>query len=198
MKESLIVPVFTPNRTALLLMDMQHFTLAMLEDPAGLLEQARSARRAALDADIEVVHVRVAFTEEDHAAVPDHHRVFAAVASSGIAAEGTPEVAIHPDVRPEPHEHVVTKTRIGALTTTQLDEFLREREINTLVLAGLTTSGVVLSTITDAADRDYRLFVLSDACADPNQDLHETLLSSVVPQHAEVLTTAEFTTALHR
>ncbi|MFI5611695.1 cysteine hydrolase family protein [Amycolatopsis sp. NPDC051903] len=190
------VPEFIPDRTALLLMDLQNFTLAMLDDPAELLERAQHARRAALAAGIEVVHVRVAFTEEEHAAVPSHHRVFAALASAGVAGEGTPEVAIHPDVEPEPHEHVVTKTRIGALATTRLDAFLRERCIDTLVLAGLTTSGVVLSTVADAADRDYRLFVLSDACADPDQHLHETLFAKVIPQHAGVVTTAQFAAAL--
>lgn len=190
------LPVFDPARTALLLMDLQHFTLEMLEDPAVLLEQAQRARRAALAAGVEVVHVRVAFTEEDRAAVPGHHRVFASMASAGLAAEGTAEVAIHPDVHPDPHEHIVTKTRIGALATTRLDEFLRDRGLDTLVLAGLATSGVVLSTLTDAADRDYRLCVLSDACADPDPDVHRSLMKSVIPMHAAVLTVQDFATAV--
>ncbi|MET8993473.1 isochorismatase family protein, partial [Nonomuraea wenchangensis] len=57
-----------------------------------------------------------------------------------------------------------------------LDRRLRERGITTLAAAGVTTSGVVLFTVTDAADRDYRLYVLSDAVADPDPDVHRALM----------------------
>ncbi|MGD0242817.1 MAG: isochorismatase family protein [Streptosporangiaceae bacterium] len=58
-----------------------------------------------------------------------------------------PSTAIDDAVAPEPDDIVVRKTRVGAMFTTDLDRQLRDRGIDTLVLAGLSTSGVVLSTL---------------------------------------------------
>jgi hypothetical protein len=59
---------------------------------------------------------------------------------------------------------------VGAFTTTDLDRQLRDRAITTLVLAGISTSGVVLSTVREAMDCDYRIVVLEDATADSDPD----------------------------
>jgi nicotinamidase-related amidase len=59
--------------------------------------------------------------------------------------------------------------------------------VDTLVLAGISTSGVVLSTTRDAADRDFRLLVLADCCADPDPDVHRVLIEKVLPRQAEVI-----------
>jgi nicotinamidase-related amidase len=59
-------------------------------------------------------------------------------------------------------------------------------------LAGISTSGVVLSTVPDAYDRDYRLIVLSDLVADRDPELHRCLIEQVFPKRAEVITSAEF------
>ena len=86
---------------------------------------------------------------------------------------------------------VVRKTRIGPFLTTDLDRQLRERDITTLLLAGVSTSGVVLSTVRDGADRDYQLFVLADACADPELDVHEFLMTRIFPRQADVIQTGD-------
>jgi len=85
---------------------------------------------------------------------------------------------------------VFTKIRVSAFSTTELAAFLDDRGIDTLVLAGIQTSGVVLSTVRDAADRDYRLLVLADCCADPDAGVHETLTAKVFPRQADVTDTA--------
>jgi Isochorismatase family len=130
-----IAPI-EPSRTAVLLMDFQRGTVDTLNDTAALLARIRHARQVTSAAGIQVVHVRVAFTEEQHAATPNRNKVFAALAAGGYLVEGSPEAEHHPDVRPEASDHVVTKTRVGALSTTDLDGFLRERGIDTLILAG--------------------------------------------------------------
>ena len=58
------------------------------------------------------------------------------------------------------------------------------------MLTGLSTSGVVLSTLTEAADRDYRLYVLSDGTEDPDADTRNILLSKVFPRRAQVIESA--------
>jgi len=46
------------------------------------------------------------------------------------------------------------------------------KEIETIVLFGIATSGVVLSTLLEASDADYRLVVIEDCCADLDAELH--------------------------
>ena len=66
---------------------------------------------------------------------------------------------------------MVTKRRVGAFSTTDLETILRAKNINKLVLFGISTSGVVLSTVRWAADMDYSLAVVSDACADRDPEV---------------------------
>jgi nicotinamidase-related amidase len=81
--------------------------------------------------------------------------------------------------------------RVGPCGTTDLDEQLRERGVDTLVLAGISTSGVLLSAVRDCHDRDYRLFVLADASADPDPENHELLTRKIFSRQAEVLEVAD-------
>jgi nicotinamidase-related amidase len=114
------------------------------------------------------------------------------VAQAGDAFHAdSPTTAIDERISPEPDDIVVRKTRVGPFLTTDLDEQLRRRGIDTLVLAGISTSGVVLSTVRDASDRDYRVVVLSDGCADREPEVHEFLTTRIFPSQATVITTAE-------
>ena len=64
------------------------------------------------------------------------------------------------------------------------------------MLAGISTSGVVLSTLRQAADLDYRITVLADACADPDPEVHRVLTEKVFPRQALVTTTDEWIATL--
>ena len=97
---------------------------------------------------------------------------------------------------PQPGDIVVRKTRVGAMSTTDLHRQLRDCGIDTLVLTGLSTSGVVLSTVIEAADRDYRLYVLSDGTEDPDADTRDVLLKRVFPRRAQVIESAALRTLL--
>jgi nicotinamidase-related amidase len=73
---------------------------------------------------------------------------------------------------------------------------LRAKKIDTLVLAGVATSGVVLSTTRHAADADYRIVIAGDACADRDDEVHRVLVEKVFPRQATVATTADVVAAL--
>jgi nicotinamidase-related amidase len=75
---------------------------------------------------------------------------------------------------------------------------LRAGGIDTLVLAGIATSGVVLSTLRQAADMDFRLAVLKDACTDMDPGVHAMLMDKVYPRQAEVMDVDVFVAALSR
>ena len=98
-----------------------------------------------------------------------------------------PTSQIHGSLNPQPHDITVRKTRVGAFTTTDLDDQLRDRANSTLILAGISTTGVVLSTVREAMDRDYQIVVLEDATADPDPDTHTFLTATIFPRHAAVL-----------
>jgi len=73
-----------------------------------------------------------------------------------------------------------------------VEVLLRGLGAGTLVLAGIATSGVVLSTLRQAADLDYRLVVLADACLDADPEVHRVLTEKVFPRQADVLTVDEW------
>ena len=87
---------------------------------------------------------------------------------------------------------VVTKRRISAFAGSDLAVLLRANDIRHLVLCGIATSGVVLSTLREAADRDYTITVLSDLCADRDPEVHRVLLEKIFPRQARVVTWAEW------
>jgi isochorismate hydrolase len=91
-------------------------------------------------------------------------------------------------LQPGHDEIVVDKDRFCAFSGNDLNEVLRSGGIKHLVMAGVVTSGVILSTFTLAADEDYSITILSDACADPKASLHEELMTNLFPRSATVLT----------
>jgi nicotinamidase-related amidase len=106
--------------------------------------------------------------------------------------ERTPETEIHPAMTPKTGEILLTKHRVGPFSTTNLDAILKKQGIETLVLMGIRTSGCVLTTVRWAADIDYKLIVLSDCCADAEDDVHRILIGKVFPRQATVITSQEF------
>ena len=59
-------------------------------------------------------------------------------------------------------------------------------------MSGIATSGVVLSTLREASDKDFVLTVLSDACTDADADIHGMLTTKIFPAQAEILLTEEW------
>ena len=83
---------------------------------------------------------------------------------------------------------------MSAFSGGDLDVVLRARAIDSLVLTGIATSGAVLSTLRQAADLDFDLTVLSDGCADPDDEVHRVLLEKIFPSQAQVMAVREWTT----
>jgi nicotinamidase-related amidase len=181
-----------PQRTALVLMDFQEGVIGSLPNRDELLDRAATAIATARACGGTVAYVRVALDDADFAAVPEHNKNFSAL--RGRAASFGPgdfSTAVPEPIAPQPQDIVVRKTRVGAFSTTDLDDQLRRRGIDTLLLGGIATSGVVLSTVRDAADRDYRLILLTDLCADRDPEVHDILVGRVLPKQADAATTAD-------
>lgn len=187
-----------PSKTALLVMDYQNGIVGMV-DGDSLIPVARELIRTFREHGGHVGYVRVAFTDADIEAMP---------ASAGMAANLTPErresmhadhpnTQIHAELAPQDADIVVRKVRVGAFSTTDLDEQLRARGVDTVVLAGISSGGVVHSTVLDAFDRDYRVIVVEDACADPDPDVHEFLMRRVFSKRGTVVRARELHAMMH-
>ncbi|PWI45808.1 cysteine hydrolase [Streptomyces sp. ICBB 8177] len=187
------VAAVEPVRTALLVMDFQRFIVERLpeQESGALVRRVADAIATVRAAGGTVGYVRVGFTPEEMAAVPARNKVFTGYAAGGGLPADGPDSAVVGELAPREGDIVVRKTRVGAFSTTDLHERLSRRDVDTLVLAGVSTSGVVLSTVRDASDRDYRLLVLSDGCADPSARAHEVLMEDVFPRQADVVGVAE-------
>jgi nicotinamidase-related amidase len=186
------VPALDPRHTALLVMDYQVGLLDRLDEDDGLVTAMAEAIATVRAAGGQVGYVRVAFDDADLEAVPATSMMAPTIATRGRDLHiDSPASAIHPGVSPEPGDIVVRKTRVGAFSTTDLHDQLQGRGITTLVLAGISTSGVLLSTVRDAHDRDYQLLVLEDASADPQPGVHDFLMERILPRQAAVVTVAD-------
>ena len=186
------VPPVEPKRTALLVMDYQAAWIKTLSDPGPLLSRAAKAISTSRDHGVRVAYTRVGFTPADYDAVTANNIIFSQlVKRPGGVDDDSPGMAVDRRVAPETGDKVVRKTRVGAFAGTDLDEWLRGLSIDTLILTGISTSGVVLSTVTDAADRDYRVIVVRDAVADTVPEIQDVLTNKVFPQRAQVVTVAD-------
>lgn len=184
-----------PAHSAVLSMDCQAGIVSIYakDDKDAFLARASSVLNHARAAGITVIYVRVGFRPR-LPEVSSRNSLFAAIKSSPQHQKlfEEPLGGIDPAIAPKEGDIVITKHRVSAFTGTDLAMILRANEIDTLVLFGIATSGVVLSTLLEAADSDFRLAVIKDCCADLDTDLHECLFSKFFRSRATVLSAEEF------
>lgn len=182
-------------RSVLLVMDFQNGIVGRLGN-ASVVETAGRAVKAARGSGIPVVFVRVAF-RPGFPEVAASNRSFGQLAQAGDAyTQDNPATQIHAELEPRADEPVVVKRRVSAFSGSDLDVLLRAAGADSLILAGISTSGVVLSTLRQAADLDYRLTVLADACGDSDPEVHRVLTEKVFPRQALVTTVSDWTASL--
>lgn len=189
---------FEIPRTALLAMDCQTGVVSVYAKPQEeFLKRAAGVLHAARSAGMTVIQVQVGF-RPGLPEVSGRNKLFASIKASPQHQkffEGA-SGAIHPALGPEPGDIIVTKHRIGAFAGTDLEMILRAKEISTVVLFGIATSGVVLSTLLAACDADYRTVVIGDCCADLDAELHRVLVERLFPMCGDATTASEFVNIL--
>lgn len=181
--------------SALLVMDVQRDIVGIADDGSGYLPRLRRAIDGARAAGIPVIYVVIALRPGDPEVSP-RNRVITNAVRAGLFTEGAPGTGIHPDIAPQQGDVVVTKRRGSAFSGSDFDLVLRARDIDSLVLTGIATSGVVLSTLCRAIDLDFGLTVLSDACLDTDPEVHRVLTEKLFPQWADVITVEDWLKAI--
>ncbi|WP_405736008.1 cysteine hydrolase [Streptomyces sp. NBC_01537] len=145
----------TKTRTAFVALDFATYIVENFSHDAAVAEHASKALASARGAGLPVFHVL-------HEAMLGQ---------------------IHPLLAPVGDEPVLGKTTLSAFATTNLHELLQASGVGRIVIAGVATSGTVLSTARWAYDIGYDVAVCADACADPDAQAHAALVEeSVFPQ----------------
>jgi nicotinamidase-related amidase len=177
--------------TALLVMDVQGVTVNRLKDSTSFINSVTRAIQYARKNKMPVIYVIVGF-RKGYPEVSPNNKSFS-VLKNGIQNFDTEEAAkVHASIAPQPGDVLITKKRVSAFTGSDLEVVLRSLEIKHLVLSGIATSGVVLSTLREAADKDYAITVLSDCCADMDEEVHRVLTTKIFPRQAEVISSEEW------
>lgn len=184
------------GNTTLLLLDIQNAVVDQFESKEDYLQRISSILSTARKHSINVVHVVTAFRNGYPESHPNNTSV-PAVAARGLFKEGDSSVQLHPVVDLKPEEPVITKRRVSAFFGTELDMILRCSTTDHLVIAGLATSGAVLSTIRQAMDLDYRITVLRGCCMDPNEEVHRVLMDSVFGRKLNVISEEEWVSQIN-
>src|ERR1700691_4728086 len=175
---------FYPAHPAVLSMDCQTGIVSIYtkDDKDAFLTRAASVLNHARATGMTIIHVQVGF-RPGLPEVSSRNVLFGAVKSSAQHQKlfQEPLGAIPAIIAPKESEIVITKHRVSAFTGTDLPTILRANDIDTLVLYGIATSGVVLSTLLEAADADFRLAVIKDCCTDLDSQIHDCLINKFFP-----------------
>ena len=101
-----------------------------------------------------------------------------------------------PELTPAPGEVVVLKQYASGFFGSSLAATLTVRAIDTVIVCGVSTSGCVRATATDAMQHGFRPLVVADACGDRTQQIHEANLADLAAKYADVVGLAETVTRL--
>jgi nicotinamidase-related amidase len=180
------------QNTALLVMDMQASILQRLPDSATIINQVSRALSTARENEIPVIYVVVGF----RTGAPEmsmNNKGLSASRERFVTVNMEEFMKIEATLTPQPGEIIVTKRRVSAFTGSDLEVVLRALGIQHMILTGVATSGVVLSTLREAADKDFQITVLTDCCGDADSEVHQVLTTKIFPRQADVFTVDEWT-----
>jgi nicotinamidase-related amidase len=183
------------SKTVLLIMDFQQALVERMASEA-LVGAANRAIAAAREKGIPVMFVRVAFRPGFPEASASN-AIFGGISKAGESMyQDSPTTQVFEGLNPLDSEPIVLKRRVSAFSGSDLDALLRSAKAEHLVLAGIATGGVVLSTLRQAADLDFAMTVLEDACADSDIEVHQFLTQKIFPRMASVVSTDEWIATL--
>jgi nicotinamidase-related amidase len=189
--------VLDKSTTALLIADFYRDMMSTLPHAIErkVVAKTQALQTAAREAGVLLCYSATVF-RPGYIEVSDRNKLFSQRKASGQAAIADPLQVIHEAVRPIDGEVVVGKHRVNALFGTDLDMILRANNVQTIIMLGYATSGVVLSTTRYAADSDYRILIAEDCCVDSDIGVHDFLMRKIFPRQADVVQSEDVITAL--
>ena len=185
------------STTALLIAD---FYAEMMNSIPHAIERGVVARTQALQQEARNAGIMVCYSatvfRPGYPEISERNKTFSQRKASGQPAISDPIQVIHESVTPVEGEVVAGKHRVNAMFGTDLEMSLRANNIETLIILGYATSGVVLSTTRYASDADFRLIIVEDCCSDQDPEVHDFLTQRIFPRQADVVQSADVIQAL--
>jgi biuret amidohydrolase len=192
---------FDPAATALVIIDMQRdfvmpggFGEALGNDVALLwstVDPIRHMLEAARRLGMLIVHTREGHRPDLSDCPPSKltrgrgaRRIGDPGPMGRILVRGEPGHEIVPELAPKAGEVVIDKPGKGAFFATDLELILRDRNIKTLIVCGVTTEVCVNTTVREANDRGFECVVLSDCVGSYFHEFHVAALAMVKAQGA--------------
>jgi nicotinamidase-related amidase len=179
-----------PKKTVVLTLDMQQGILEFVPGAGRCVPFAARVVDGARRGGMGVMHVGIGY-EPGYPEIGDGPSRFSMIKEKGMFIKGTESAKTHPSLY-QTGDTVLYKNRVSAFTGSPLGLILQAQKIENLILMGIATSGIVLSTLRQAGDLDYRCVVIKDACFDRDEEVHRVLTEKVFTAQAVVLNADDF------
>lgn len=181
------IPAIVPPKTALLVMHYQTDILALFPSVAPtLLANTRALCDAARAKGVNVYFAKFHFSH-GYPEVSPLNKNGQGVKQLGLFVEDQ----ISPELGRQANEPIIVAHRASVFFGTDLQVRLSAQGIDTLIMAGIASTGVMLSSVAYASDADFRLFTVKDCCYDPDQVVHDHLFATAFESRTTVLSLAD-------
>ena len=189
------------ERTALIVVDMQNAfchpegSLNQMGKDTSMCEAAVTPCCKLVDAahqlDVPVVYTRNVYRSDysDRGIMP--HEIRPDLKNVRACITGTWDADLVDELVPEERDYIFDKNRTSGFYNAGMETVLRNRDIRTLVICGVTSSMCVESTVRDAGQRDYRTFVVANAIGELDQERHDAALVAMAYMFAHVVKVEE-------
>lgn len=177
------------DRTALLVIDMQNgfchpegsfaglgLDVSMTNDAIGGVRKLVDAARAAA---VPIIYTRYVYRADYRDGGVLVQDLLPALADTKSLAAGSWDADIVDELTPEDDDFIIDKNRYSAFYGTRIEPILTSLGIDSLVMCGVTTNMCVETSARDASQRDYRVFVVSDATGELDKERHEHALNTL-------------------
>ncbi|MGG1943755.1 isochorismatase family cysteine hydrolase [Trinickia sp. NRRL B-1857] len=181
------IPAIVPTRCALLVMHYQTDILGLFPSVAeGLLANTRALCEAARTKGVGIFFANLRFS-------PGYPEVSPANKNGqGIKGLGLfTDDRLAPELDRRADEPLIYAHRASVFVGTDLEVRLSARGIDSLIMVGIASTGVVLSSVSYASDADFRLYTVKDCCYDPDEIVHEHLFATAFESRTTVLSIEE-------
>ncbi|KAI1172430.1 isochorismatase hydrolase [Nemania sp. FL0916] len=189
------------SKTAIIVLDIQTGIFDRIKDKIDgdqYLSKVSSTLASAREAGVLVIQVTIGF-RPSYADASPRNNMIARIREAGLHKDTDASVQLHPRLASAAANDVhIMKRRVSAFHGTDLEVVLRSSGVEKIALAGIATSGAVLSTCRQAFDMDYEVTILADLCADPDAEVHDLLLKKVFLRQATVVDVEEWLAKLEK
>lgn len=181
------IPAIVPAQTALIVMHYQTDIVGLFPSVAPtLLANTRQLCDAARVQGVSVYFANLRFAPGYPEVSPLNKNGQGIKRLGRFVEDGTA-----PELDPQSSEPLIIAHRASVFYGTDLEVRLSAKGINSLIMVGIASTGVMLSSIAYASDADYRLFTVKDCCYDPDEVVHEHLFATAFESRTTVLSLGE-------